>query len=141
MKYLTRRYSNNHRDLWADFENFFNASPFFNSSHSLSQAESSGNRPAVDLFEDESNYFVRAQIPGFKKKELEVELEKDRLVLKGLRKEKEDGAKSAVSFHRSVSLPRTIDSKKIVAKYKNGVLTVTIPKAEAAKTRQIDINS
>ncbi|QXD24012.1 Hsp20/alpha crystallin family protein [Opitutia bacterium ISCC 51] len=140
MKYLTRRYSNNNRDLWRDFENFFNSTPFYNSSYP--QYKSNGTfRPAVDLFEDESNYFVRAEIPGFKKKELEVNLERDRLMLKGERKNKGEGEKSTLSFHRSVNLPSTIESKRIEAHYENGMLTVTIPKAESAKPRKIEINS
>ncbi len=140
MKYLTRRYSNNNRDLWRDFEDFFNTSPFYNSSYPQHKS-SSAFRPAVDLFEDESNYFVRAEIPGFKKKELEVNLERDRLTLKGERKKKGEGEKSTLSFHRSVTLPNTIESKKIEANYENGMLTVTIPKAESAKPRKIEINS
>ena len=140
MKYLTRRYSNNNRDLWEDFENFFNASPFFGSSYPLLKAEAA-YRPAIDLYEDDSNYFVRAEIPGFKKKDLQVELERDQLVLSGERKDKEEKGKSTVSFRRSVSLPATIESKNIAAKYENGLLTITIPKAEAAKPLQIEINS
>ena len=141
MKYLTRRYSNNNRDLWEDFENFFNASPFFNSNYPLYQFDNGAYRPAVDLYEDESNYLVRAEIPGFKKKELKVELKEDQLVLKGERKEQGEDGKSTVSFHRSVSLPTAIEAKNISAKYESGLLTVTIPKAETAKPRQIEINN
>ena len=137
MKYLTRRYLNNDRDLWEDFENFFNASPLFNSAY---PADNASYRPAVDLYEDDANYFVRAEIPGFSKKDLQVELESDRLVLQGERKEMGED-KSTVSFQRSVSLPSTIEAEKIAAKYENGLLTVTVPKAEAVKPLQIEINS
>lgn len=140
MKYLTRRYSNNNRDLWRGFESFFNTAPFYNSSYPQHKSNST-YRPAVDLFEDESNYFVRAEIPGFKKKELEVNLEGDRLMLKGEQKKKGEGEKSTLSFYRSVNLPSTIESNKIEAHYENGMLTVTIPKAESAKPRKIEINS
>ena len=141
MKYLTRSYSNNHRGLWEDFENFFNASPFFNSSYPVFKSESGSYQPAVDLYEDDAKYFVRAEIPGFKKKEIKVEFEGGRLQLKGERKEKGESGERAVSFQRSVRLPSSIEATSIGAKYENGLLTITIPKAEAAKPRQIEIKN
>lgn len=109
MKYLTRRYPDTNNELWEDFESFFNApSPFMPSFNSLFNWDSNAYRPAVDLYEDEANYFVQVEIPGFDRKEIDVELEKDRLVLKGARKTGDKDAKSEVSFHRSVTLPDSV---------------------------------
>jgi HSP20 family protein len=141
MNYLTRRYSNTNNDLWGDFEHFFNASPFFTSTNPFFNWNNPSNQPAVDLYEDDSSYFVQAELPGFDRKEIQVELEKDRLILQGTRKEKNKDGKSVASFHRSVSLPDSVKTKAITAKYDNGLLTVTIPKAEAAKPLRIEIKN
>ncbi|MDA0350092.1 MAG: Hsp20/alpha crystallin family protein [Verrucomicrobia bacterium] len=142
MKYLTRRYPNTNHQLWGDFESFFNTpSPMLSSYNSLFNWDSNAYRPAIDLFEDEENYFVQAELPGFDRKEITVELEKDRLVLKGARQIAEKGESSEVTFHRSVSLPDSVKSEKVAAKYDNGVLTVTIPKAEPTKPLQIEVKS
>ena len=141
MKYLTREKSNSGNYLWRDFESFFYSPPFFGSNNPLFQWESSSNSPALDLYEDESNYFVQAELPGFDRKEIQVELDKDRLLLKGTRKGKGKEDTSEVSFHRSVTLPQSVKSKKITAVYENGLLTVTVPKAEAIKPRRIEVKS
>ncbi len=139
MKYLTRRQPTNGRQLWGDFDSFFNAPPPF--LPSFFDWNNDVYRPAIDLFEDEASYIVHAEVPGFDRKEITVELEKDRLILKGLRKLNDDDESSEVSFHRSVTLPDAIKSDKVNAKYENGVLTVTIPKAEALKPVQIEVKS
>lgn len=142
MKYITRRYPNRNNNLWGDFESFFNApSPFMPSFSSLMSWEDQNSRPAIDLFEDEANYFVQAELPGFDKKEIEVELERNRLTLKGARKVNAKEDSSEVTFQRSISIPETVEAEKVSAKYENGVLTVTIPKAEAVKPLRIEVNS
>lgn len=129
----------NGRQFWGDFDSFFNApSPFL---PSFFDWNDDARRPAIDLFEDESSYMVQAEVPGYDRKEITVELEKDRLVLKGSRKVNGDDEKSEVSFHRSVTLPDSVESDNVKANYENGVLTVTIPKAEALKPRQIEVKS
>jgi HSP20 family protein len=142
MKYLTHRYPQNTRSLWGDFEDFFNApSPFMSSSNPLLNWNSDSYRPAIDLYEDESNYFVEAELPAFSKKEIDVEVEKDRLILKGSRKEEGKNGKSEISFHRSVLIPNAVKTEKVAAKYENGLLTVTIPKADAIKPLRIEVQS
>ena len=142
MKYLTRRYPYRNDNLWGDFESFFNApSPFMPSFSSLMNWDDQNTRPAIDLFEDEANYFVQAELPGFDKKEIEVELERNRLTLKGARKVNNQEDSSEVTFQRSVSLPDSVEADKVAAKYENGVLTVTIPKAETVKPLRIEVNS
>ncbi|MCB1120199.1 MAG: Hsp20/alpha crystallin family protein [Verrucomicrobiae bacterium] len=142
MKYLTRRYPNNDNSLWGDFEAFFNApSPFSPAFNSIFEWEPSMRRPAIDLYEDDGNYYVQAELPGFDRKEIEVELEQNRLVLKGARKVKEGDKKSEITFNRAVTIPDSVLADKVSAKYDNGVLTVTIPKAETAKPLRIEVKS
>lgn len=142
MKYLTRKYPSNDNSLWGDFEAFFNApSPFTPSFSSFFDWEPNVQRPAIDLYEDEGNFFVQAELPGFDRKEIDVELEKNRLVIKGARKVKEGDEKSEITFNRAVSLPDAVMPEKVSAKYDNGILTVTIPKAETAKPLRIEVKS
>ena len=142
MKYLTRKYPNNNYGLWRDFEDFFSApTPFMPSFGALSNWNNQLHQPAIDLFEDESHYFVQAELPGFKRKEINVELENDRLVLKGMRKENGKDGEAEISFNRSVTVPNSVKADKVSAKYENGLLTVTIPKADEVKPRRIEVNS
>lgn len=142
MKYLTHRYPQTNHNLWGDFEEFFNApSPFSPSFNTLFNWKPENNRPAIDLFEDEANFFVQAELPGFDRKEIEVELENDRLILKGARKENGKEGESEISFHRSVVIPNSVKQDQVSAKYENGLLTVTIPKADAVKPLRIEVKS
>lgn len=142
MKYLTRKQPVNGRQLWGDFDSFFNApSPFLPSFFDWNKDV---YQPAIDLFEDGDSYIVHAEVPGFDRKEITVELESNRLILKGARKMNADDEETEISFHRSVTLPDSIRSEKadkVKAKYENGVLMVTIPKAEALKPLQIKVES
>ncbi|MCZ6673266.1 MAG: Hsp20/alpha crystallin family protein [Verrucomicrobia bacterium] len=142
MKFLNHRYNNTNTDLWGEFEEFFNApSNFFPTNNPLFRWDSNALRPAIDYYEDDSNFFVQAEVPGFQSKEIEVELEKNRLELKGARKQDGEKGASEITFHRSVSLPDFVKAEAISAKYENGVLTVTIPKADASKPRRIKVKS
>ena len=97
------------------------------------------NEPAVDFYEDADNYYARFELPGVKKGDIQLNLERNLLSLKGDRKEKiADGEKSS-SFSRSISLPEEVDSEKVSAKLQDGLLTITLPRAEAGKARQISI--
>lgn len=142
MKYLTLKRSENTNDLWGDFESFFNTpSPFIPSFNSLFDWGSHTFRPALDLFEDEDSYYAQAELPGFSRKEIQVELQRDRLIFKGRRKLDDKKESSEVSFHRSITIPDSIKGEKISAKYENGVLTVMIPKAEDAKPLKIEVKN
>jgi len=108
----------------------------------------SGWLPAVDLFEDKDNVFVKAELPGMKKEEIEISLHEGVLSLSGERKaeEKYENASACRSerflgrFHRTLTLPAQIDAEKVNATYKDGILTVTLPKAEHAKPKQIEVS-
>ncbi len=103
--------------------------------------------PVVDVLEDKNNVVVKAEIPGMKKEEFEVYLTGDNLNIAGERKV-ETEEKSAETyraeryfgrFHRSIPLPTSVDANKIAAHYSAGVLTVTCPKTEEAKRKEVEI--
>ena len=104
--------------------------------------------PAVDIFESESELFVKADLPDIKPEELDIRVEKNILTIRGERKfEKKVEEKNYLrversygSFARSFSLANTVNSEAIKADYKDGVLTLTIPKREEAKHKQIKVN-
>jgi HSP20 family protein len=103
--------------------------------------------PAVDVHETENELVLKADLPDVDLKDVDVQVEKQTLTIKGQRQfEKESNGKayhrierSYGTFVRSFSLPPTVDTEKVAAEYKNGVLTITLPKKEAAKPRQVKI--
>ena len=115
----------------------------------LSQPFSGGWVPAIDLYEDRDNYVVKMELPGMKKEEIDISLHNGVLSITGERKdeEKHEDAETYRSerffgrFQRSVTLPAVVEGDKVNASYKDGILTVTLPKAEEAKPKQITINA
>jgi len=105
--------------------------------------------PPVDVYETEHDVVLKAEIPGVDPKEVEVRVEDGTLYLKGERKfeneVKQDNyhriERAYGSFVRSFPLPSSVDAEKANAQYKNGVLTLTLPKREEAKPRTIKINT
>jgi len=103
--------------------------------------------PAVDIFETEHEVVLKAELPDVKENEIDVRVEKNTLTLSGERKyDKEFNEENALrteryygTFSRSFTLPNTIKQDGVKAEYKNGVLTVTLPKLEEAKPKQIKI--
>jgi HSP20 family protein len=104
--------------------------------------------PAVDIFETDGHDLVlRAELPGMTREDIEVTVENNTLVLKGTKKfdsEVKDEnyrriERSYGTFHRSFTLPNTVDAAKVSADYKNGVLTVKLPFREEAKPRTINV--
>jgi HSP20 family protein len=103
--------------------------------------------PAVDIYETDNELVLKADLPDVDQKDINVHIENQTLTIAGERKfETEDSGKgyhrierSYGSFQRSFSVPNAFDTDKIGAEYKNGVLTVTLPKKEAAKPRQVKI--
>lgn len=106
---------------------------------------SSGVFPAINLTEDKENYYVRAELPGLSADELDIQVTGRNLSIAGERKIAAEDAKyhrrerDAGKFSRIIGLPGEIDSGKVEAGLVNGVLKITIPKAEAAKPKQITI--
>ena len=107
--------------------------------------------PAVDIFETDNELVLKADMPDIDPKNVAIQLENGTLTLKGERRfeDQKNGRgfhrieRSYGSFTRAFSLPETVEGDKVKADYKNGVLTVTLPKKEVAKPRTInvDINS
>ena len=107
-----------------------------------------GCLPALDLYEDKDGLAVKVELPGMKKEDIAISLEDGLLTVSGERKQdaRHDGATACRCervlgrFERRISLPCQVDAGKITAVYTDGVLTVTLPKAEAAKPKQIPID-
>jgi HSP20 family protein len=105
--------------------------------------------PAVDLYEDNNNLIVKAELPGLKREDIEVSLHDGALSISGERKDGEKVENAEVRrterfvgrFQRTITLPSSVKADKVGAQYKDGVLTVTLPKAEEAKPRQIQISA
>ena len=103
--------------------------------------------PAVDIYETENELVLKADVPDVEPKDIDVRVENQTLTISGERKfEQENTSKgfhrierSYGNFVRSFAVPNTFDTDNIAAGFKNGVLTVTLPKKEAAKPRQVKI--
>ncbi|MBL8212206.1 MAG: Hsp20/alpha crystallin family protein [Bryobacterales bacterium] len=100
------------------------------------------------MVESENDVVLKADLPDVDMKNISIQIEKGTLSLKGHRKfENENKGKgyhrierSYGSFARYFSLPETVDAEKVAADYKNGVLTITLPKKEIAKPRTVTVN-
>ncbi|HEX4998306.1 MAG TPA: Hsp20/alpha crystallin family protein [Terriglobia bacterium] len=103
--------------------------------------------PSVDIYETENEIMVKAELPGIDRKDIVLNLENNVLTLKGERKfEKETKQdnyhrieRSYGTFSRAFSIPTTVDDDKIRADYKDGVLTIALPKKDQVKLKQIKI--
>ncbi len=95
----------------------------------------------VDLYEDKDNTYVRAELPGVNRDDINVEIVDGYLTVTAARKTKTADGKSeeSFSFSRSVSVPESVQADKVAAAYENGVLTVTLPKREEAKPKKITV--
>jgi HSP20 family protein len=105
--------------------------------------------PPMNVTQDSENFYVRAEVPGMEANKLSVSVKKSQLAISGRReiarepervshhrKERVDGA-----FSRTLTLPSEIDSERVDARYTDGILTLTLPKAEQAKARQIAVKT
>ena len=103
--------------------------------------------PVVDIEETDDAYLIKAELPGVKKEDVKVTIEEGVLTIQGEKKyekKKKDKKQLRVeraygSFIRSFTLPNNVKNDEIKAKYKDGVLTLTIPKTEEAKPKQLEI--
>ena len=110
--------------------------------------EAYANVPPVDVYEDKNNVFVKAEIPGLKKEDMDVSLTDDILTLSSTKSETREEKKENFyrkeiregSFSRSLEIPCEIDRDRITASYSNGVLEVILPKTPEAKKKALKVN-
>jgi len=120
--------------------------PFGDSSR---QSEFFGWAPPLDVYEDTNNLVVKAELPGMKKEDINISLHEGSLVISGERKtdcQEGDGDASRQEcfygrFQRSLELPKPVDPNAVTATYKDGILTVTLPKTEESKPKQISVKA
>jgi HSP20 family protein len=107
----------------------------------------SGWTPALDVSEDKDNVYVRVELPGMRKEDIDLSLHNGSLSISGERKGEQELKNAEVyraerffgRFQRTVTLPALVAADKIKAQYKDGILNVTLPKAEEAKPKHIDV--
>lgn len=122
------------------FGNFFNNDPWVLESH---------HYPAVDVKEEEGQYILETDLPGFTDKDIDVKVEDNLLTISSRRKEEAEKnnngyilkERHSCTFSRSFVLPGEVDKEKIEANFKDGVLTLRLSKTPEAKPRQIEIKS
>ena len=134
------RYNPRSLNLFDDMDRMFRG--FFDDEGGLKSG-----RPRVDIREDENGYVLEAELAGLSEKDIEVKVEDDLLHLSAAHdqesEEKEEGylvrERRGARFARSFVLPKDAEREKIEAVFKNGLLTLSIPKVEAAKPRSIEV--
>jgi len=103
-------------------------------------------RPPVDIYESREEYLVVADLPGVNGDALEIDLDADRLTLRGKTAEASFGQAIEREFRlldyaRTFQLPNVVDRAKVAAELKNGVLTLRLPKVDAVKPRRIEVKA
>jgi len=124
--------------LFDDFFRGFDLEPF-----GTREDRYAGFSPSIDLREDEKAFTLKAEIPGIDEKDVEVLVSDDAITIKGEKKEEqEDKGKDYYrvertygSFHRVIPLPKGVNLDKVEATFKNGVLSISLPKTEEARTK------
>ena len=135
-------------ELERRFEDVFGR-PFLPSVWRRLPVEERGWAPAIEVFEKEDKFVVKAELPGMKEEDIDVSVIGDTLTLKGERKaetevKEEDYyccERSYGSFFRSIDLPSTVDAKKIEASYENGILEVSLPKAAEVRPTKVSVTA
>ena len=97
------------------------------------------NRFPVDLYEDKDHTYVRAELPGVNRDDINVEMVNGYLTINATRKTMGADGEESFALARSVAIPEEVHADKVSAAYENGVLTVTLPKKEEAKPRKISV--
>jgi HSP20 family protein len=131
-------------NLREEMDRLFDASfgPFFGSSASFS-----GWAPALDVYEDKDQFTMVAELPGFKKDQVEISLHQGALTISGERKQESQGKEEGLRseryfgrFQRTVTLPAEVNAEGVRATLQDGILKIELPKAEGAKPKQIEVS-
>jgi HSP20 family protein len=136
-------------DRWSalrdDLNSFFEL-PFW-SSFARGGQLFTGWSPALDLYQSTDNIVAVVELPGMSKEDIEISLHDGTLTICGERKHESTNSDKAErteryigAFRRSIALPTRVDASKVSANYRNGILTVTLPKAEEVKPKQIQVS-
>lgn len=125
------------RTPWVGLENEI-ARLFDSAVADASPSRFSGSFP-VDVYQDKDNAYVRAELPGVNRDAINLEVSDGVLTLEASRKQGEGDSAETVTFKRSLKLSDEVQGDQIRATYENGVLTVTLPRKEAAKPKKINI--
>jgi HSP20 family protein len=145
------RYKTPELPTWSPFDRLSSLRDLLDSAFQLASSapeSTSGWVPALDVFEDEDKIAVQVELAGMKKEDFDISLQDDMLTISGERKsesEKREGEsfrseRSFGAFSRSITLPSPVKAEEVKATYEDGVLTVTLPKAEEAKPKKIQVN-
>ncbi|MBA2743884.1 MAG: Hsp20/alpha crystallin family protein [Chthoniobacterales bacterium] len=136
-------------DRWANLRDEINGlfdGPFWSNPSSQAQLFT-GWTPALDLYQTADDVVAVIELPGMRKEDIEISLHDGVLTIGGERKDETSEWESAAraerfvgKFRRSVSLPTRVDANNVSASYKDGVLTVTLPKAEEVKPIQVNVS-
>ena len=105
--------------------------------------------PSVDIFENDNEVVIKAELPGMNAKDIDVKLENNILTLKGERHFEKEAKEENYhriereygTFSRTFALPTAVDGEKVAAEYKDGVLKVVLPKREEKKAKPIKIEA
>jgi HSP20 family protein len=134
------------RDPWTEMDRIQRK---MNRLFNTAMVQESGVYPAINLWSNSDKVLVTAEIPGYDPKEIQLSIMNNELNITGKRKPEEvkqgnqyhRQERTTGSFQRNISLPFTVESNKIEAHYLNGILSVTLPRAEADKPKKINIKT
>jgi HSP20 family protein len=136
-------------DRWSTLRDEINSFFDLPSSSSLGRAGQlfTGWSPALDLYESGDHLVAVVELPGMSKEDIDISLHDGTLTISGERKRESSNGEKAQrtercvgTFRRSISLPTAVDAGKVSATYQDGILKVTLPKAEEAKPKQIKVS-
>jgi HSP20 family protein len=103
------------------------------------RCQGGGGVTLAGVSEDAGNYYVKVELPGVKKEDVTVEFDSSVLTVSAKRAVSTAEGEKDAEFTRSIDVPEGVDAAKVQAVYENGLLTLTLPKPEAAKPRRIDV--
>lgn len=141
VRYKTPQLSN-----WPSFDRFSSLRHFLDSAFELADGRSAWS-PAVNVHEDPEKVTVQLELAGVQKENFDISLHDDTLTISGERKSGSESSEGGTfraercfgSFSRKITLPSHVKADAVKAEYQDGILTVTLPKAEEAKPRKIQV--
>ncbi len=134
------------REIGRMFEDFFSPGRFPTLFGRLREEEFPAY-PAIDVYDDKDNIVVKAEVPGLKREDIEIQIKGRDLLIKGEKKKEEEvkdenyyyAERVYGAFSRTVRLPVDVKSDEVKAKFRNGILEIVLPKVEEAKPKEIKV--